>query len=236
MWKAFSQPNSNKWHSNAASSCTSCVLLNIKTVALCFRLFESRIDVRQVSRPSYCLSSLVSTKLGVCILRLLVLWVCSFVVGLFLLFYIIANLALTISFTVSFHTFKPQIFKLSVSNPKNKYVAYVSVLSQISNCQGLGRKNKHEVLKTDRISVSFLQQPFSVSKMIFLDSPSSHVNSSAGISSGPGALLFLGFFIASLLFHQFPLCSSVVSVLPGYILSHLGLWPNVCVRNSLRMF
>ena len=52
--------------------------------------------------------------------------------------------------TVSFHNFKSQKFKLSVSNPKNKYVAYVSVLSQISNCQGLGRKNKHEILKTDR--------------------------------------------------------------------------------------
>ena len=52
--------------------------------------------------------------------------------------------------TVSFHNFKSQKFKLSVSNPKNKYVAYVSVLSQISNCQGLGRKNKHEHLKTDR--------------------------------------------------------------------------------------
>ena len=45
--------------------------------------------------------------------------------------------------TVSFHNFKSQNFKLSVSNPKNIYVAYVSVLSQISNCQGLGRKNKH---------------------------------------------------------------------------------------------
>ena len=53
--------------------------------------------------------------------------------------------------TVSFHNFKSQDFKLSVSNPKSKYVAYVSVLSQISNCQGLGRKNKHEILKTDRI-------------------------------------------------------------------------------------
>ena len=52
--------------------------------------------------------------------------------------------------TVSFHNFKSQNFKLSVSNPKNKYVAYLSVLSQISNCQGLGRKNKHEILKTDR--------------------------------------------------------------------------------------
>ena len=29
--------------------------------------------------------------------------------------------------------------------------ACVSVLSQISNCQGLGRKNKHDILKTDRI-------------------------------------------------------------------------------------
>ena len=44
---------------------------------------------------------------------------------------------------VSFHNFKSQNFKLSVSNPKSKYVAYLSVLSQISNCQGLGRKNKH---------------------------------------------------------------------------------------------
>ena len=52
--------------------------------------------------------------------------------------------------TVSFHNFKSQNFKLSVSNPKSKYVAYLPVLSQISNCQGLGRKNKHEILKTDR--------------------------------------------------------------------------------------
>ena len=53
--------------------------------------------------------------------------------------------------TVSFHNFKSQMFKLSVSNPKNKYVAYLSVLSQSSNCQGLGRKNKFEILKTYRI-------------------------------------------------------------------------------------
>ena len=52
--------------------------------------------------------------------------------------------------TVSFHNFKSQNFKLSVSNPKRKHVAYLSVLSQISNCQGLGRKNKHEISKTDR--------------------------------------------------------------------------------------
>ena len=45
--------------------------------------------------------------------------------------------------TVSFYNFKSQNFKLSVSNPKSKYVAYLSVLYQISNCQGLGRKNKH---------------------------------------------------------------------------------------------
>ena len=54
------------------------------------------------------------------------------------------------SSTVSFHNFKSRNFKLSVPNPKNKYVAYVSVLSQISNCQGLGRKSKREILKTDR--------------------------------------------------------------------------------------
>ena len=53
--------------------------------------------------------------------------------------------------TVSFHNFKSQDFKLSVSNPKSKYVAYVSVLSRISNCQGLGRKNNHKIMKTDRI-------------------------------------------------------------------------------------
>ena len=53
--------------------------------------------------------------------------------------------------TVSFHNFKSQNFKLSVSNPKSKYVAHLSVLSQISNCQGLGRKNKHEILKTGRM-------------------------------------------------------------------------------------
>ena len=52
--------------------------------------------------------------------------------------------------TVIFHNFKSKDFKLSVSNPKSKYVAYLSVLSQISNCQSLGRKNKHEILTTDR--------------------------------------------------------------------------------------
>ena len=57
-----------------------------------------------------------------------------------------------ISYTVSFHNFKSNNFKLSVSNPKNKHVAYVSVLSQISSCQGLGRENKLDILKTDRRS------------------------------------------------------------------------------------
>ena len=52
--------------------------------------------------------------------------------------------------TVSFHNFKSQKFKLSVSNPKSKHVAYLSVLSQISNCQSLGRKQIFEILKTDR--------------------------------------------------------------------------------------
>ena len=51
--------------------------------------------------------------------------------------------------TVSFHNFKSQNLKLSVSNPKSRYVAYVSVLSRISNCQGLGRKSKLEIMKTD---------------------------------------------------------------------------------------
>ena len=53
-------------------------------------------------------------------------------------------------YTVSFHNFKSQNVKLSVSNPKSKSVAYMSVLSQISNCQSLSRKNRHDILKTDR--------------------------------------------------------------------------------------
>ena len=52
--------------------------------------------------------------------------------------------------TVSFHNFKSQNFKLSISNPKSKYVAYLSVPSQISNCQGLGRNKIFEILKTGR--------------------------------------------------------------------------------------
>ena len=47
-------------------------------------------------------------------------------------------------YTVSFHNLKSQNVKLSVSNPKSKYAAHLSILSQISNCQSLGRKNKHE--------------------------------------------------------------------------------------------
>ena len=55
--------------------------------------------------------------------------------------------------TVSFHNFKSQNFKSSVSNPKSKYVVYMSALSRISNCQGLGRKNKFENLKTYRMDM-----------------------------------------------------------------------------------
>ena len=62
----------------------------------------------------------------------------------------IVTIAIT---TVSFHNFKSQNFKLSVSNPKSKYVAYLFVLSRILNCQGLGRKNKHKILKTGRSSL-----------------------------------------------------------------------------------
>ena len=64
--------------------------------------------------------------------------------------------------TVSFHNFKSHNFKLSVSNPKSKYVAYLSVLSRISNCQGLGRKNKHDFLKTDRRKGLLLQGSASI--------------------------------------------------------------------------
>ena len=52
---------------------------------------------------------------------------------------ICATMMCDVHATVSFHSFKSQNFKLSVSNPRSKYVAYSSVLSQISNCQGLGR-------------------------------------------------------------------------------------------------
>ena len=56
--------------------------------------------------------------------------------------------------TVSFHKLKSQNFKSSVSNPEEKkHVADLSVLSQISNCQSLGRKNNFEILKTDRIAL-----------------------------------------------------------------------------------
>ena len=54
------------------------------------------------------------------------------------------------SVTVSFHNFKSRNFKLSVSNPKSKHVACLSVLSQNSNRQGLGRRDKFEILKADR--------------------------------------------------------------------------------------
>ena len=67
-----------------------------------------------------------------------------------MMLFIIRPVGLRKGTTVSFHNFKSQNFKLSVSNPKSKDVAYLSVLSRISNCQGLGRKNKHEILKTDR--------------------------------------------------------------------------------------
>ena len=79
------------------------------------------------------------------------------------------------NYTVSFHNFKSQNFKLRVSNPKSKYVACLSVLSQISNCQGLGHKNKHEVLKTDHIS--------NVMIVIVVSSSSSSSSSSSRSSS-----------------------------------------------------
>ena len=47
------------------------------------------------------------------------------------------------------------------------------------------------------MSVSVLQHSFRISSMICLDCSSSHLNNSAGISSGPGALLFFSFLIAS---------------------------------------
>ena len=54
---------------------------------------------------------------------------------------------------VSFYNFKSRNFNLSVSNPKSRYVVDLSVLSRISNCHCLCRKNRHEILKTDRIYI-----------------------------------------------------------------------------------
>ena len=69
---------------------------------------------------------------------------------------------------VSFHNFKSQNFKLSVSNPKSKYVAYLSVLSQISNCQGLGRKNKHEILKTANVNLPVADAPVPGARLSYI--------------------------------------------------------------------
>ena len=77
--------------------------------------------------------------------------------------------------TASFHNFKSQNFKLSVSNPKIKYVAYVSVLSQISNCQSLGRKNKHEILKTDRTRLSVSAGALAVHKTLTIQKSETYV-------------------------------------------------------------
>ena len=52
---------------------------------------------------------------------------------------------------VSCNNFKSQKKQIERLKSKSKYVAYVPVLSQISNCQGLGRKRKHTILKNDRI-------------------------------------------------------------------------------------
>ena len=64
--------------------------------------------------------------------------------------------------TVRCHNFKSQNLKLSVSNPKSKSVAYLSVLSQISNCQSLGRKNKHDILKTGRMISTWTPMTFPI--------------------------------------------------------------------------
>ena len=75
--------------------------------------------------------------------------------------------------------------KLRVSNPKSKYVAYVSILSRISNCQSLGRKNKHEILKTDRMcsSISIYISIMGIIIIIISSSSSSSSGSSGNSSS-----------------------------------------------------
>ena len=88
------------------------------------------------------------------LLLLLLLFRALLIITTIIIIIIIIIITIITITTVSFHNFKSQNFKLSVSNPKSKYVAYLPVLSQISNCQGLGRKNKHEILKTDRKGIA----------------------------------------------------------------------------------
>ena len=54
---------------------------------------------------------------------------------------------------VGFHNLNLRIFHLRVSNPNKLIVDVVLTRCRISMCQGLGRKNKHEHLKTDRTAI-----------------------------------------------------------------------------------
>ena len=59
--------------------------------------------------------------------------------------------------TVSFHNFKSRNFKLSVSNPKSKCVACLSVLSQISNCKLVIKHASQMLRSVFNISCLFLR-------------------------------------------------------------------------------
>ena len=56
--------------------------------------------------------------------------------------------------TVGFHNFNLRIFNLRVSNPNKLIVGVFLTRCQISNCQGLGRKNKLEISEIDRTQES----------------------------------------------------------------------------------
>ena len=51
--------------------------------------------------------------------------------------------------TPGFHNFNLRIFNLRVSNPHKLMVDVFLTRCRISMCQGLGRKNKRGILKTD---------------------------------------------------------------------------------------
>ena len=56
------------------------------------------------------------------------------------------------------------------------------MLSQISNCQGQGRKNKHDILKTDRICIAIITIIRIIIIIIIISSSSSSSSSGSIIT------------------------------------------------------
>ena len=80
---------------------------------------------------------------------------------------------------------------MSISNPKSKYVAYVFVLSQFSNCQGLGRKNKHDILKVDRIIMIIIIIIIIIVVVVSSGSGSGSSSSSSSRSSSSSSMFIM---------------------------------------------